>query len=171
MDLLNTIETVSPQCGEGEAAADSAPENPVPAAPSASSTVAPLPRTPEDINAYWEELRRQQAEEWVALRARLLNELRLLGAAWFEGEYDAYGDSGEVTSITAFDTEDNEIAMGDEQRRDLDAFVWKTVYGQYPGFENNDGAYGTMTWLMSEDRITVEHSERYTDTRFSSSEL
>ncbi|WP_368074522.1 DUF6878 family protein [Celeribacter baekdonensis] len=33
-----------------------------------------------------------------------------------------------------------------------------------PGFENNEGGYGELTWALEVDKIGVSHSNRYIET-------
>ena len=42
-------------------------------------------------------------------------------------------------------------------------FVWAMAYDLHPGFENNDGGEGALTWNVVEDRIDVDHANFYTD--------
>ena len=38
------------------------------------------------------------------------------------------------------------------------------AYQQSPGFENNEGGFGTLTWDLGTDTIMLEHSNRYMET-------
>lgn len=96
----------------------------------------------------------------TATRADLLNRLRLLGADRFESSYDAYGDSGEVESLTAF-AEETALTLSEDLSDALDGFVWDMAYSLHPGFENNEGGYGTLEWDMASDKIDLSHSDRY----------
>ncbi|WP_342672154.1 DUF6878 family protein, partial [Neptunicoccus sediminis] len=31
------------------------------------------------------------------------------------------------------------------------------------GFENNEGGYGTLTWDIAADSITLDHADRYVE--------
>lgn len=136
---------------------------PVAATATAESTV-------RDYAREWEERRAQEAAERAEERARLLNDLRLLGATTFEGEYDGQGDSGEVTSLIARNA-DTDIAMPEDLLQRLDNFVWNVAYGCSPGFENNEGGFGTLTWDLGTDEITVDHSDRYVEVSMRAFEL
>jgi hypothetical protein len=50
----------------------------------------------------------------------------------------------------------------------LDRIGWDIAYGENPGFENNEGSYGTVSVSTDGDsdeiRVNLEHSERYEST-------
>lgn len=138
--------------------------------PAIIPAAAPQAGSWEHILAAMEQERIERLAQWVETRASLLNELRLLGVTEVEGAYDGYGDSGEVTSISAFNGE-TEVNLTEDMQGKLEDFTWHTAYGNHPGFENNDGAYGTLGWDVTEDAITLEHNARFTDVNCSVSEL
>ena len=108
---------------------------------------------------------REQAER-VALRAELL----ALGADELTGHYDGYGDSGNVEDISA--TKGGEpIELSDDLTQRLDSFIWSLGYNRHPGFENNEGGFGTLTWDLGTDEITVDHSDRYVEVSMRAFEL
>ena len=43
-------------------------------------------------------------------------------------------------------------------------FAWSLAYHHHPGFENNEGGYGELTWALEADKIDVSHSNRYIET-------
>ncbi len=49
----------------------------------------------------------------------------------------------------------------------LDEFAWAFAYQQHPGFENNDGGYGTLTWDLSNDSIHLDHADRFVESTHS----
>lgn len=98
---------------------------------------------------------REQAER-VALRAELL----ALGADELTGHYDGYGDSGNVEDISA--TKGGEpIELSDDLTQRLDSFIWSLGYNRHPGFENNEGGYGDVLWNLTDDKIELDHADRY----------
>ena len=87
-----------------------------------------------DFYAQMLESQRRASEERGETRAALLSELRAFG----------------VTSI--------------EVRRRVEDFGWDFAYALSPGFENNEGGYGELTWALETDKIDVSHSNRYIET-------
>ena len=101
---------------------------------------------------------RRAAEQRVETRAALLTELRALGVTSIEVQYEGYGDSGNVEDVVvAPDT----VTLTDELRRGVEDFGWDFAYALSPGFENNEGGYGELTWSLEADKIVVSHSNRY----------
>ena len=99
------------------------------------------------------------AQEREAERTTLAETLRGAGAARIVAHYDGYGDSGNVHGITV---SPDSAEIGDIKARLAD-FVWDVAYGLNPGFENNDGGEGTVTWDIAADRIDVDHANFYTE--------
>lgn len=107
-------------------------------------------------------------EKWAAardaenteVRSALLSQLRALGITEVTAEYEGYGDSGNVEDIMLQPTE---IAIPPELSSQLDDFAWAFAYQQHPGFENNEGGYGTLTWDLSKDSIDLDHADRFVE--------
>ena len=105
-------------------------------------------------------------EKWAAerdaenneVRAALLAQLRALGVTEVTAEYEGYGDSGNVEDITL---QPSGIALPSELSSQLEDFVWAFAYQQHPGFENNEGGYGTLTWDLTKDSMDLDHADRY----------
>lgn len=114
------------------------------------------------------------------LRAELVAMLRDAGVETVTAHYDAYGDSGNIEEVVllpelpkvelvAVEAEadrpqedaDHRLTTADASK--LDDFLWSTVYGLHPGFENNEGGYGDISWDVTADSISIEHSERFVD--------
>lgn len=111
----------------------------------------------EALNAKWKAEREKAREKLNAERAGLLAALREKGVEEIEACYDGYADSGNVQGIEV--TPDS-VKLGDLEARLAD-FVWEIAYNLHPGFENNDGGEGVLTWNVVEDRIDVEHADLY----------
>ena len=107
------------------------------------------------------ETQRRAAEQRVETRAALLSELCALGVTSIEVQYESYGDSGNVEDVVV--TPDA-ITLTEELRRRVEDFGWDFAYALSPGFENNEGGYGGLTWSLKTDRINVSHSNRYIET-------
>lgn len=111
-------------------------------------------------------------EKWAAerdaenteTRAVLLAQLRTLGVTEVTAEYEGYGDSGNVEDITL---QPNGVALPSELSSQLGDFAWALAYQQHPGFENNEGGYGTLTWDLTKDSINLDHADRYVESTHS----
>lgn len=95
-----------------------------------------------------------------AARSELLSQLRALGIAEVIAEYEGYGDSGNVEDVTV---QPAGIEVPDDLTTKLEDFAWSVAYHQHPGFENNEGGYGTLTWNVTADSITLDHADRYVE--------
>ena len=110
-----------------------------------------------------ETMAKWQAEREAANRAarsELLPQLRALGITEVTAEYEGYGDSGNIEDVTVQPTG---IELPDDLRTKFEDFAWSVAYHQPPGFENNEGGYGTLTWNVTADSITLDHADRYVE--------
>ena len=114
-----------------------------------------------DFYAQMLEAQQRAAEQRVVTRVALLSELRAVGVTKIEVQYEGYGDSGNVEDVVV--TPDT-INLTEELRRRLEDFGWDFAYALSPGFENNEGGYGELTWAIEVDKIDVSHSNRYIET-------
>lgn len=103
---------------------------------------------------------KRDAEERVQTRANLLAELRALGITLIEIQYDGYGDSGNVEDVTPTPAT---IKLAYDLNERIETFGWDFAYALNPGFENNEGGYGSLEWNLETDKINVSHSNRYVD--------
>ncbi|KZY50043.1 hypothetical protein A3734_21380, partial [Sulfitobacter sp. HI0054] len=78
-----------------------------------------------DFYAQMLDSQRRAAEQRVETRAALLSDLRALGVASIEVEYEGYGDSGNVEDVVV--TPDT-ITLTDELRRRVEDFGWDFAY-------------------------------------------
>jgi hypothetical protein len=96
-------------------------------------------------------------------------------------DYDGSGDSGQIEAIEAWNAVHEKIplpgdhkvrlASGDQNRAyiemNLEAAIETLAYDHleqmYPGWEINDGAFGTFVFSVSDRSITLEHRARFTD--------
>lgn len=107
------------------------------------------------------ESQRRAAEQRVETRAALLTELRALGVRSIKVQYEGYGDSGNVEDVVV---SPDTITLTEELRHRVEDFGWDFAYALSPGFENNKGGYGELTWALEVDKIGVSHSNRYIET-------
>ena len=125
-----------------------------------------------DIEQQIQEMQEARKTENEKVRQYLLEELRKLKADELTSYYNAYGDSGNVEEISVVrvgkDADGNKLKEPVILLRDLETilenFIWSFAYAKSPGFENNEGGFGTLTWDLGTDTITLEHSNRYMET-------
>jgi hypothetical protein len=98
--------------------------------------------------------------ELMDTRAVLLADLRALGITEVLGRYDGYGDNGN-SEYAGHRPATAEIDNALTQK--LEDFIWAMAYAQSPGFENNDGGEGELTWNVESDKIAIEHANFYTE--------
>lgn len=121
----------------------------------------------------------ERAQQIRQQRTELLLVLQAAGIDSVEAHYDAYGDSGNVEDVTLLpelpEAEQPAVNEGelpldqpapripDPVMSRLQDMLWSTVYALHPGFENNDGGFGDITWDLAVDTMAIEHNERFTD--------
>lgn len=94
-------------------------------------------------------------------RTEILESLRALNITKVTAHYSGSGDDGFIDEI---DFEPGE--PGQPMRRDLDDFFWEEVIqDHHQGFHNGDGGFGTITWNIATDKITLQHNVYITDSR------
>lgn len=113
-----------------------------------------------DFSEMMEKWRAEREAALKTARADLLAALRALGVTEVIAEYEGYGDSGNVEDITL---QPNDVRLDADLMRKLEDFAWSLAYNQHPGFENNEGGYGTLTWDISNNFITLDHADRYVE--------
>mgnify|MGYP003649584202 FL=1 len=114
-----------------------------------------------DFYAHMLEAQQRAADQRVETRAALLTELRALGVRSIKVQYEGYGDSGNVEDVVV---SPDTITLTEALRRRVEDFGWDFAYALSPGFENNEGGYGELTWSLEADKIDVSHSNRYVET-------
>jgi len=95
-----------------------------------------------------------------ASRVELLAQLCALGISEVTAEYEGYGDSGNVEDVTV---QPSEVQLPEPLATKVGDFAWSLAYHHHPGFENNEGGYGTLTWDIAADSITLDHADRYVE--------
>lgn len=116
--------------------------------------------TDTDYMAQIAEARRKQEEALGERRANLLTALRAAGATHVTILYDGYGDSGDVNDVRI---EPEGVALNAEDDRALHEFGWDRAYALHPGFENNEGGNGEITWDIASDKMSMTHNDCITD--------
>lgn len=120
--------------------------------------------TKTDFASTMEKWAAERDAENAETRAKLLEQLRALGVTEVAAEYEGYGDSGNVEDITL---QPSATVLPTDLSSQLDEFAWAFAYQQHPGFENNDGGYGTLTWDLTKDSIDLDHADRYVESTHS----
>lgn len=113
-----------------------------------------------DFAARMAEWDKERKATVAANRCALHETLSSLGVAEIVAEYDAYGDSGNIESVSI---SPEGFEMEESLNFRLRDFLWSVVYDLHPGFENNDGGDGEIRWNVEENKIDVDHRERFTD--------
>ena len=113
-----------------------------------------------DIMAFIEKNKLERDGRNAKDRAVLRAFLQSKGVTRVDAQYDAYGDSGNVEDITFTPVT---VMIETTQEEALRDFIWSMAYALHPGFENNDGGDGEVVWEIDEDKIQIEHRERFTD--------
>lgn len=121
-------------------------------------------------------------------RTILLDALRAAGAASAVISYSGYGDSGNANEISILDAEGREVnanqtvhvmrkdaryvdgqwqsshVLADMSLRDaLDAFADRAVGRYHPGFENNEGGDGEITFDCIAGTVCMAHRDHYVE--------
>ena len=107
------------------------------------------------------------------IRTKLLKKFQEIGVSQIGVSYSGYGDSGQLDNITTtpakvplreieFDTITYPWRPDVEVKRNLreafEDFIWDEITSRYGGFENNEGGQGELTWDITDNTITLDHS-------------
>ena len=113
----------------------------------------------DDVLARWdqeEQVRKAQAKQNLFELLRGREDL-----AAVDVEYDGCGDSGQIECITFLDATGQAVEVEDTA---LTNAVEEYVYSLLPGgWENNEGAFGTVHVDVAAQKAHVEHSARFED--------
>lgn len=113
------------------------------------------------------------------IRTKLLKKFQEIDVSQIEVVYSGYGDSGQLDDITItplkvslrqieFDSttlpwRPDEVIKRN-LREALEDFVWSEITSRYSGFENNEGGQGELTWDITNNVISLDHSWNITTT-------
>jgi hypothetical protein len=110
----------------------------------------------------WEtQLQQWLAESSVSLRA-LLDELARQHVTLIEVEYDGSGDSGQVERVI-FTGPTGPVPASEPADLVVEQYVRALLEYHQPGWEDNEGSFGTVRINPVERSVTLEHSTRFTD--------
>lgn len=129
-------------------------------------------------------------------RTVLLDALRAAGAAYAVITYSGFGDSGNANAIQILDTGGQEVhgdqavsvlredgryvygqwqstqSMGELSLRDaLDAFADRALDRYHPGFEDNDGGEGEITFDVAAGTVCMAHRDFYVESTHTETDL
>ncbi|MCR8493017.1 DUF6878 family protein [Brucella anthropi] len=122
-----------------------------------------------------------ETELFVLNKAELLNALALAGVTHVVVTFDGYGDSGQIEDVQVRAGDDDltmpsavielcEAVWGEpEPKRSsvsiataVESLAYDVLERCHGGWENNDGAYGDITFDVAARTITLDYNERYT---------
>jgi hypothetical protein len=101
----------------------------------------------------------------------ILNEL---GIDRITVTFDGYGDSGQIESIEVFADGEKPAVLPDNRlvtfhgeetrlREAIETLAYDCLEASEPGWENNEGAYGTFVFAVADRTIVLEHNARVSD--------
>ena len=115
-----------------------------------------------DLCRYIEDERKRRAQGLRFTRFLLLRRLRLAGVSEAVCTYDAYGDSGNWEDVSL---DGGRVMPPDDLQTAIGNFAWDVAYHVHPGFETDEGGCGDLTWDLIADSITLNHCDRFIETR------
>jgi Family of unknown function (DUF6878) len=104
-------------------------------------------------------------------------------------EFDGAGDSGQIEEILAWNAAGDTIPLPSDRKLQLtspapgnppvettlqeavETLAYDYLEDTHPGWEINDGAFGTFVFDVPARSITLEHNERYTEVHTSAHEF
>lgn len=94
--------------------------------------------------------------------SRLLAQMRV---ARVEIAYDGCGDSGQIEELQYLNAHGERVApsIAEADEEKLTQFFYDLLEMRYPGWENNDGAFGEFSWDVAADTLHHTHNMRFTD--------
>lgn len=121
---------------------------------------------PSPLARYQQQLA-EEREHASGKLAQVCDRLAGLHVGTVEIEYDGYGDSGAVESVTAYGAENQGIKLPCELRNEL---VQVAEILLPSGWENNDGAFGQFNLDVAKRRLTRQHNWRVESTEYEEEE-
>jgi Family of unknown function (DUF6878) len=104
-------------------------------------------------------------------------------------EFDGSGDSGQIEDILAWNTAGDTVSLPVDRKLQLasplpdyppaeitfqeaiETLAYDYLGDAHPGWEINDGAFGTFVFDVADRTITLAHNERYTEVNTTSHEF
>lgn len=139
---------------------------------------------PDDWLARYARHQQREAELFAPNKEALLDALASSGVTHVVVTFDGYGDAGQIENIEV-KAGDETVPMPETQveliralwgeaeiRRSrlsvaeaIETLAYDLLNQAHPGWENNDGAYGDISFDVAQRSITLDHNERYTATQ------
>ena len=94
------------------------------------------------------------------------NQLKGAGVACVHIQYDGCGDSGQIESIEYVGADGKPIDILGKIKITEDALMdlfYDLTQARHPGWENNDGAFGSFAFDIGKRTIQLEFNGRFTD--------
>jgi hypothetical protein len=122
-------------------------------------------------------------------KAILFAALAAAGICRVSVEFDGSGDSGQIEDILAWNAAGDTIPLPSDRKLQLPAsqpdnppaemtfqeaietLAYDYLEDTHPGWEINDGAFGTFVFDVPGRSVTLEHNERYTEVSTTSHEF
>jgi hypothetical protein len=89
--------------------------------------------------------------------ARIVGEYTGSGDSWDDAEWIFYGELADGTPDNTV-----QIDLHNNVHDALDEFLSAWLSDEHPGWENNDGGFGTMSIDLNKRSIGLEHNNRFT---------
>ena len=121
-----------------------------------------------------------ESELFTLNKAELLNALALAGVTHVVVTFDGYGDSGQIEDVQVRAGDDDmvmpsaiveisEAVWGEPEPKlstvnlatAVESLAYDVLERTHSGWENNDGAYGDITFDVAAHTITLDYNERY----------
>ena len=110
----------------------------------------------------------------AADKTAVFDVLAELGIATVTVSFDGYGDSGQVEMIEAFDAAKIPTALPDNRpvsfrgeetglREAIETLAYECLEAEEPGWELDEGSYGTFVFSVAERTIVLEHNARVSE--------
>lgn len=103
-------------------------------------------------------------------RDRQIAALASHGAACAIITFDGYGDEGQIQEIAIYDAAGNTLELPD-LGEDLENFTYDILGDRHGDWQDNDGAYGTITIDVAEGTGYLDFNARFTSVDNSYTEL
>lgn len=104
------------------------------------------------------------------LKANILPALAKAGVAKVVAEYSGYSDSGGIDCISYLDSDDKRVTLTGDAA--CVTGLEDALYEYLPaGFEINDGGQGTLTVIVTESKVVLDHGQNVTEVEESCEEF
>jgi hypothetical protein len=121
--------------------------------------------------AQWEREARERAEKSRLECKAVMRDLKAAGVVLALVEYDGNGDSGDIESVVFLDAANQDVKVSDDLERRTSDTAMDFLCGEHGGWENGEGAYGTISFHVDTGKARIEHNERYESSELYESEI